>query len=119
MHGNLTCTATARHQIKAIGRNPCFLRVFGLLKFWHRLCSTLTSTPDDVSVLKDEASHNILTILTRSLNMNEDIDYFEYDLLRPSCYTLSLFDQYEPLAANDDTYEEIDTAYENLYPAIA
>jgi len=51
--------------------------------------------------------------------MNEDTDYFEYDLLRPSCYTLSLFDQYEPLAANDDTYEEIDTAYENLYPAIA
>ncbi len=51
--------------------------------------------------------------------MNEDIDYFEYDLLRPSSYTLSLFEQYEPHAANDNLYDGIDAACENLYPAIA
>lgn len=51
--------------------------------------------------------------------MNEDLEYFEYDLLRPSCYTLSLFDQFEPMAANDETFEAFDAACENLYPAIA
>ena len=53
--------------------------------------------------------------------MEYDKDYFgDYDLvLRPSCYTLSLFEQYEPAAANDEDYGEADPACENLYPAIA
>lgn len=32
-------------------------------------------------------------------------------MLRPTCYLDSVFDQYEPIAANDDSYNDC----ENLY----
>jgi hypothetical protein len=113
-------SAPPRHRRKT-WRLPkaLFFGAFRFFNFWHRLCSIFTSAPDDAPVHKDEASHNILIAMIRSPTMNEDIDYFEYDLLRPSCYTLSLFEQYEPQAANDNLYGEIDAACENLYPAIA
>lgn len=52
--------------------------------------------------------------------MEDEIEYYEYDLLlRPSCYALTMFEHDEPISANDEDFETIETAqeteYENLY----